>query len=73
MLILLSLVALVVLLVVVYPRVQEQRERELVRRLEQEKDPAVAIIELDTVMRQHRHEAGFFRALVKYIWPTLFR
>jgi hypothetical protein len=70
--ILFSLVALVLLLVVVYPRVQEQRERELARRLEQEKDPTVAMIELDTVMRQHRHEAGFFRALMKYIWPSLF-
>ena len=70
--ILLSLVALVVLLVIVYPWIQEQRERGLTKRLEKNRDPTIAMIELDTVMRQQRHEAGFFRALMKYIWPSLF-
>lgn len=68
-----SLFALTVLILVVYPWVRERRERELVKRLAGSQDSTVAIIEMDRVMRQHHHEANFFRVLVKYVWPTLFR
>ena len=64
-----GVIALVVLVTVVYPKIQERREQELVKRLGQSKDPKLAMQEMDKIMDVHRHEAGFFRALVKYFWP----
>jgi hypothetical protein len=68
-----ALVALIVLLVVVYPWAQEQRERDLAKRLEQTRDPHKAMLEADRLSGMHRHEANFFRKLAEYVWPTLFR
>jgi uncharacterized membrane protein len=67
-----ALVTLIVLLVFVYPWVQEQRERDLAKRLEQTRDPHQAIMEADRISALHRHEANFFRKLAKYVWPSLF-
>jgi hypothetical protein len=72
-LMILSVIALVVLVTVVYPKIQDARERELAKRLQQTHDPRIAMFEVDTVNRQHQHEAGFFRFIVRYIWPIFFR
>ncbi len=69
----LGVIALVLLVTVVYPRVQERREHDIVKRLEQEKNSTIAMIELENISRVHRHEAGFFRAIAKYLGPYFLR
>lgn len=59
----LAIIGLIVLLVVVYPRIQERREAEAAERMEKLRDPAAASAEIDRLMATSRHEADFFSRL----------
>lgn len=71
--ILAAVLFLIVVLVVIQPIVQQQREDALARRLEVTHDPREATILLDGARRQSRDEGGFLEAMRDRVWPTLFR
>jgi hypothetical protein len=58
-------IALVAMVLVIYPYIQARRERSLAKRLEEVRDPLQAGFEVDRVTSEYRHEAGFFRKITR--------
>jgi len=69
---LLALVGALVLLIVViaYPYIQDQRERAIAKRLENVHDPAVAASMLDEARQVSQQETGFFQKILRYFWVS---
>jgi hypothetical protein len=58
------------LMTVGYSHLQERREKNLAKRLEQNRDPNAAMAEIDKLSQQSRSETRFFRWI--YSWFTPF-
>ena len=68
-----ALVFLVVVLVVLHPLVQRQRERVLARRLEKVREPHAASALIEAASSVNSAERGTIRTLREIFWPVLFR
>lgn len=58
---------LIVLLVVVYPWLQNRREEQLVEKLAASRNTDEASALIDTTIATSRHEADFFRRLTNHL------
>ena len=63
-----ALVFLVVVLLVLRPLVQRQRERALAERLKKTRDPMEAMIAIDTAMQVNKQEGSFMEKLRESYW-----
>jgi hypothetical protein len=59
-------VGILLFVILAYPYIQEKRENELAKRLENIDDPAIASSWVDSARQTPQEEAGFFRRL--QIW-----
>jgi hypothetical protein len=64
---------LIVVLLVVHPRIQERRERELAERLARLHEKGAVDAAVDRAMAETRGESSTLRTLRRFVWPFLFR
>lgn len=66
----LAIFLLIIVLVILYPWLQQRREDALARRLESVRDPAEAAMMVDGALRQSRDEGSFLGNLRDRWLPT---